>query len=70
MNKVLTISELTRKFDRDRTTILRWIERGLFPNARLEESPVGSYWLVPESDFRNFTEPKQGRPRKQILKAA
>jgi hypothetical protein len=72
MEDLLTISEIAKEFKRDRTTVLRWIERGLFPNARLEESPLGHYWTVPASDLRNFDKPKAGRPKKENskLKAA
>ncbi len=68
--KKLTIVELAKYYNRDRSTILRWIERELFPNAERIESPLGNYWLVPESDLKEFIEPKAGRPKKLELKAA
>lgn len=67
MEETLTIAELAKQFKRDRSTVLRWVERNLFPNARLEESPVGNYWLIPASDVKNFKEPKRG-PKKQSEK--
>lgn len=71
MKSALTIAELAKHYNRDRSTILRWIERELFPNALLVESPLGNYWVVPSGDLKNFDEPKAGRPRKQSqLKAA
>jgi len=36
-----------------------------FPNARKESSPIGDYWLIPESDLRNYKPPERGRPVKR-----
>jgi hypothetical protein len=35
-----------------------------FPNAHKESSPLGEYWLIPESDLKGFVNPGRGRPRK------
>jgi len=64
MVKNRTIVELAKYFNRDRSTVLRWIEQNRFPNAELVESPLGSYWVIPESDVENFKTPERGRKRK------
>ena len=35
-----------------------------FPNARKESSPIGDYWLIPESDIEGYKNPGRGRPPK------
>ena len=35
-----------------------------FPNARKETSPIGDYWLIPESDIAGYQNPGRGRPPK------
>lgn len=64
MEQALKISEIAKKFKKDRTTVLRWIERGLFPNAEILENPLGNYWVIPESDLKNFVIPKRGGKKK------
>lgn len=59
----LTVKELAAKFGVNRRVANGWCERGLFPNAKMVESPVISYWTVPESDLENFVPQKRkGRP--------
>jgi predicted site-specific integrase-resolvase len=41
-------------------TVVRWLKRGLVPGARLEETPAGSYWQIPESAMK-MERPKVGR---------
>jgi hypothetical protein len=65
MENTITIAELAKKYKKDRSTVLRWVERSLFPNARLEESPAGSYWLIPVSDTEGFDPPKPGRKKQK-----
>ncbi|MGI8545362.1 MAG: helix-turn-helix domain-containing protein [Aridibacter sp.] len=62
--KYLTIPQIAEKKQTDRSTVLRWVKRNLFPNAELKESPIGSYWIIPETDLSNFILPRRGRPRK------
>ena len=62
MEKAMTIQEVARQFNRDRSTVLKWITRGLFPNAEFIESPVINYWVIPAADVESFKEP---RPRKE-----
>ena len=35
-----------------------------FPNARKENSPIGEYWVIPESDLKGFELRGRGRPSK------
>ena len=63
--RYLTIPQIAEKQNIDRSTVLRWVKKNLFPNAQLEESPIGSYWLIPENDLTNLTLPQRGRPRKE-----
>lgn len=44
-------------------TVRAWLKRGLFPNAKLEETVAGKIWLIPESDLKNFKKPEMGRPK-------
>ena len=60
----MTVAQIAKKYKRDRSTVLRWIERGLFPNAEMKTSAPISYWVVPASDLKDFREPKPG-PKKQ-----
>lgn len=64
--KYFTIPQIQKKYKKqNRTTILKWIHAELFPNAMLEESPIGTYWLIPESDLIGFTPPRRGQPKKK-----
>lgn len=62
--KEYSVTELAEKYDVERRIVLRWISSGKFPNARKVTPPVGlAYWLVPESDLKNFNKPEgRGRP--------
>ena len=60
MNKELTIAEIAESKGRDPSTVLRWIHRGLFPNANLRKTPLGEYWVIPEFDLNEFKDPKPG----------
>jgi hypothetical protein len=45
-------------------TVMAWIYQGKFPNAHKEETPRGSYYLIPQADIDNFEKPTRGRPPK------
>jgi Helix-turn-helix domain len=61
----LTTSEVATRFGVTRQAVRLWCDRKLFPNAKQEESPRGSYWSIPESDLVGFKPPKPtGRPPK------
>jgi hypothetical protein len=60
--RYLRASELAKAFDVKSVTVRAWLRRGLFPNARLEETILGKVWLIPEKDVEVFQKPKKGRP--------
>jgi hypothetical protein len=35
-----------------------------FPHAKKESSPIGDYWVIPESDLAGYENRGPGRPRK------
>jgi hypothetical protein len=35
-----------------------------FPNARKESSPIGEFWVIPESDIQSYQNQGRGRPQK------
>jgi hypothetical protein len=57
----LTTQEAASRLGRGVSTVTVWCQQGLFPNAKLEQSPRGSVWLIPERDLKNFSPPKRGR---------
>ena len=65
MSNKLKIKQIAEKYGRDRSTVLRWIEAGLFPQAKFEETPFGYIWLVPEESLIDFTLPEMGRKKKE-----
>jgi hypothetical protein len=60
----LKASEVAKRFEVKHVTVRAWLNRGLFPNAKLEETIAGSIWLIPESDLMDFVKPETGRPKK------
>ena len=64
MEESLLVSQIAEKFDRDHSTVLRWIEKNHFPNARLVETPTINYWEVPASDLKGFEPPSRGPKKK------
>lgn len=70
MVKELTINEAINRLNERgiviaRRTVNKWIHDGLLKGARLETSPLGSYWLIPVSAIDKFQPPKAGRPKKR-----
>jgi predicted site-specific integrase-resolvase len=55
--ELLSTSEVAARLNVDETTVRLWCRQGRFPNAK----QVGG-WVVPDSDLKNFTPPKMGRP--------
>ncbi len=65
MSDELTAAQVAERLDVGRSTVNLWCRQGKFPGARVEESPVGDYWLIPARDLKDFQPPKRGRiPRK------
>ena len=44
-----------------------WCQHGRFPHARMEETPQGKVWYVPESDLKDFTPPQPGKSQKTMV---
>lgn len=63
--KKLTVKEVSEKLGAARATVSRWCRTGKFPNAEKKESPIGDYWLIPETDLKDIEEVKMGRPKKK-----
>ena len=61
--KYLKASEIAKSLNVASITARKWITKGLFPNAKLEETVAGKIWLVPESDLKDFIKPEIGRPK-------
>ena len=68
--KELTTKDLAKLYKVAEVTVRVWCQKGHFPNARQEETPFGSYWLIPQKDVDQFKRPKVGRPFEKERKAA
>jgi predicted site-specific integrase-resolvase len=67
----LTTKQVAERIGVKQVTVRSWCEKGLFKNARKENSPRGEYWMIPETDLENFELPPKGRkPSKNQSKAA
>jgi len=64
MSNELTAAQVAERLSVGRSTVNLWCRQGRFPGARVEASPVGDYWLIPESDLKGFERPKRGRTPK------
>jgi hypothetical protein len=67
--KMLTIREAAELTGAAQSSIRVWLadeaeRKKRFPGARKETSPIGDYWLIPESDVAGFQKGKPGRPLK------
>ena len=67
--KMLTIREVAEITGASVNSIRVWLgnneERAKrFPNARKEETPLGAYWVIPETDIRGYKNQGRGRPPK------
>jgi excisionase family DNA binding protein len=61
MSAELTAVQAAERLGVGRSTVNLWCRQGKFHGARLEGSPVGDYWLIPEKDLKDFQPPKRGR---------
>lgn len=69
-SRMLTVREAAEKIGAGESSVRLWASQGKFPGARQEETPFGSYWLIPESSLAGFSNPGRGRPRKQAEHAS
>ncbi len=66
----MTTAQVSERLDTPERTIRLWCKQGRFNGARVMETPRGSYWLIPESDLKNFQKPQPGRPPKAKAEAS
>ena len=62
--EMLTTNEIMQRLEAPYQTVVSWIKKGLFPNAKREETPRGPVWYVPAGDVEAFERPPMGRPPK------
>lgn len=66
---MLTLKEVSQMTGAAESSLRVWmsnedVRKKRFPNARKESSPIGDYWLIPESDLKGFEVRRRGRPYK------
>jgi excisionase family DNA binding protein len=57
----LTTSQTAVRLNVGASTVRLWCQQGKFPNARAQDTPRGTVWLIPENDVKGFDKPKRGR---------
>jgi hypothetical protein len=67
--KILTIREVAERTGASVNSIRVWLgneelRQKRFPNAKKASSPIGDYWVIPESDIRGYKNQGRGRPQK------
>ena len=67
--KMYTIKQASEIIGASASSIRVWLTKDderarRFPNAIKQDSPIGSYWLIPESDVQGYAGRKLGRPYK------
>lgn len=60
----LTAAQVAERLGMGRSTVNKWCRLGKFSGARQVDSPVGDYWLIPESALDGVQSPPLGRPAK------
>jgi hypothetical protein len=67
--KMLNVREVAEKLGVEVSSVRVWVWKGRFPGARKETTPLGEYWLIPESALDGFEMrkpgPKPGTKRKK-----
>lgn len=61
---MLTVKETAARIGAGESSVRLWASQGRFAGARQEETPFGSYWLIPEDTLEGFVNPGRGRPSK------
>lgn len=62
--RMLTVKQASEKSGTPISTINLYCRNGTLPNAIKCESPIGDYWLIPESDLEFIPKRGRGRPKK------
>lgn len=60
--KMLTAREFAEQSGAGESSVRLWAKEGKLLGARLEETAVGSFWLIPATVLEGFQKPKRGRP--------
>lgn len=63
---MLTVKETAARIGAGESSVRLWASQGRFEGAKQEETPFGSYWLIPEYALDGFVNPGWGRPRKPL----
>jgi len=61
---MLTVKEAASQIGAAESSVRLWVRQGKFPGAKLEKTPVGTYWLIPNSALDSFEMGSPGRPPK------
>lgn len=61
--KKLTAKAVAQRYGKSARTVRKWAEDGLFKTAKLESTPFGDVWMIPESDLDGFQPPARGNPK-------
>jgi excisionase family DNA binding protein len=61
---MLTVREVAERTGASQRSVRLWAQQGKFPGARLEDSPAGSYWVIPATALDGFELRGRGRPPK------
>ena len=59
---MLTAKEVAERIGAAESSVRMWARKGRFPGAELQETPVGSYWLIPDTALDDFKMRTAGRP--------
>ena len=61
---MLTVRETAARLGVEASNVRKWVRDGRFEGAKLEETPLGPHWLIPESALGTFKRHPRGRPRR------
>lgn len=67
---MLSVREVAQIIGAPLVSVRLWAREGKFLGARLEESPAGSYWLIPDTALEGFEKRARGRPPKPKAEGA
>lgn len=59
---MLTAREVAERIGAAESSVRMWARTGRFPGAKLEQTPLGSYWVIPETALEDFSMRSAGRP--------
>ena len=62
--QMLTASQVAKRLAVGESSVRMWARQGKIKGAHLVESPVGSYWMIPEDSLLHIVVRGRGRPPK------